>query len=123
MPRILVTTAFKFAVDGNHVHEIEPGEHEVSERCALVAVEHLQVATLLDELAAPAPNAAPPAPAEGAAPTAPAAPAAASVTPPAAKPAVIPAKAPNKPKQAPAKPKPAVKPKPVAKPAAPGDGA
>ncbi|MBP5971065.1 hypothetical protein [Pseudomonas iridis] len=45
MPIILVTAGFKFAVDGNHVIEVEPGEQDVSERCAEVAVEHLQVAT------------------------------------------------------------------------------
>lgn len=48
MPRILVTAAFKFAVDGLHVIEVEPGEQEVSERCAEVAVDHLQVASRLD---------------------------------------------------------------------------
>ena len=48
MPRILVTTGFKFAVDGLHVIEVEPGEQDVSERCAEVAVEHLQVASRLD---------------------------------------------------------------------------
>jgi hypothetical protein len=48
MPRILVTAAFKFAVDGLHVIEVEPGEQDVSERCAEVAVEHLQVASRLD---------------------------------------------------------------------------
>lgn len=53
MPRILVTAAFKFAVDGLHVIDIEPGEQDVSERCAKVAVDHLQVASRLDG-AAPA---------------------------------------------------------------------
>ena len=48
MPRILVTAAFKFAVDGLHVIEVEPGEQDVSERCAEVAVDHLQVASRLD---------------------------------------------------------------------------
>lgn len=102
MPRILVTEAFKFAVDGNHVLEVALGEHDVSERCALVAVEHLQVATLLDDVAAPAPIVVPPA--------------AAPVTPPTAKPAATLAKAPIKPKTA-------AKAKPVAKAATAGDGA
>lgn len=51
MPKIIVDTAFPFAVDGNQVVLVEVGEHEVSERCALVAVEHLKVATLLDAAA------------------------------------------------------------------------
>lgn len=48
MPRILVTAGFKFAVDGLHVIEVEPGEQDVSERCAEVAVDHLKVASRLD---------------------------------------------------------------------------
>lgn len=48
MPRILVTAAFKFAVDGLHVIEVAPGEQDVSERCAEVAVDHLKVASRLD---------------------------------------------------------------------------
>ncbi len=48
MPMILVTKPFPFAVDGNHIIQIETGEQEVSERCALVAVDHLKVATLAD---------------------------------------------------------------------------
>ena len=48
MPRILVTATFKFAVDGLHVIEVEPGEQDVSERCAEVAVDHLKVASRLD---------------------------------------------------------------------------
>lgn len=59
MPRILVTEGFKFAVDGNQVIEVEPGEQDVSERCAEVAVEHLKVATLVGAAAAPV---TPPAP-------------------------------------------------------------
>jgi hypothetical protein len=43
-----VTAGFKFAVDGLHVIEVEPGEQEVSERCAEVAVDQLKVATLVD---------------------------------------------------------------------------
>lgn len=45
MPTIIVAKPFQFAVDGNHVVTVEAGEQEVSERCALVAVEHLKVAT------------------------------------------------------------------------------
>lgn len=45
MQTIIVDKAFLFAEGGNHVTEIETGEQEVSERCALVAVEHLKVAT------------------------------------------------------------------------------
>lgn len=48
MPIISVKKAFPFAVDGNQVVEIQTGEQEVSERCALVAVEHLGVAEYLD---------------------------------------------------------------------------
>lgn len=48
MPRILVTEGFKFAVDGLHVIEVAPGEQDVSERCAEVAVDHLKVASRLD---------------------------------------------------------------------------
>lgn len=48
MPRILVAAGFKFAVDGLHVIEVEPGEQDVSERCAEVAVDHLKVASRLD---------------------------------------------------------------------------
>jgi hypothetical protein len=49
MPKILVTQAFPFAVEGNHVVQVETGEQEVSDRCALVAVDHLNVATYLGE--------------------------------------------------------------------------
>ena len=48
MPTILVTKPFPFAEDGNHVIQIEIGEQEVSERCALVAVDHLKIATLVE---------------------------------------------------------------------------
>ncbi|MDN7144150.1 hypothetical protein KC131_26235 [Pseudomonas sp. JQ170] len=48
MPIISVETPFKFAEGGNEVVEIPVGEHDVSDRCALVAVEHLGVATYLD---------------------------------------------------------------------------
>lgn len=46
MPKINVTQAFPFSPDGNTVVQIEVGEQEVSERCAIVAVEQLKVATL-----------------------------------------------------------------------------
>lgn len=46
MPIIVVKTPFRIAEDGNQVIDYAIGEHEVSERTALVAVEHLQVATL-----------------------------------------------------------------------------
>ena len=49
MPTINVTKPFPFAVDGNEVIQIELGEQDVSDRCALVAVEHLGFATLLDD--------------------------------------------------------------------------
>lgn len=48
MPFISVKKPFPFAVDGNQVVEIQAGEQEVSERCALVAVEHLGVAEYLE---------------------------------------------------------------------------
>ncbi|WP_278400450.1 hypothetical protein [Stutzerimonas kunmingensis] len=49
MPKILVHQAFPFAPDGNRVVRIETGEQEVSDRCAIVAVDHLKVATLAGE--------------------------------------------------------------------------
>lgn len=49
MRTINVTKPFPFAVDGNEVIQIEVGEQDVSDRCALVAVEHLGFATLLDD--------------------------------------------------------------------------
>lgn len=49
MPIILVNQAFPFSPDGNHVVQIEAGEQDVSDRCAIVAVEHLKVATLAGE--------------------------------------------------------------------------
>ncbi|MFG0924204.1 HeH/LEM domain-containing protein [Pseudomonas sp. CJQ_8] len=48
MPIISVEASFKFAEGGNEVIEIQVGEQDVSDRCALVAVEHLGVATYLD---------------------------------------------------------------------------
>jgi len=50
MPIILVKKPFPFSADGNHVVEVPAGEQEVSDRCALVAIEHLGVASYLDQL-------------------------------------------------------------------------
>ena len=50
MPIILVKKPFPFSADGNHVVEVGAGEQDVSERCALVAVEHLGVASYLNQL-------------------------------------------------------------------------
>jgi len=49
MPRILVRQAFLFSPDGNHAVQIETGEQEVSDRCAIVAVDHLKVAAMAGE--------------------------------------------------------------------------
>jgi hypothetical protein len=38
MPKIFVKKPFRFAVDGNHVIDVEDGEQEVTERCAKVAL-------------------------------------------------------------------------------------
>ncbi len=48
MPIILVKKPFPFSADGNQVVEVQAGEQDVSERCALVAVDHLGVAEYLD---------------------------------------------------------------------------
>ncbi|WP_327440270.1 HeH/LEM domain-containing protein [Pseudomonas donghuensis] len=48
MQSILVKKPFPFSPDGNQVVEVQTGEQDVSDRCALVAVEHLGVATYLD---------------------------------------------------------------------------
>lgn len=50
MPIIIVKKPFPFSADGNHVVEVGVGEQDVSERCALVAVEHLGVASYLNQL-------------------------------------------------------------------------
>ena len=50
MPFIIVKKPFPFSADGNHVVEVPAGEQEVSERCALVAVEHLGVASYPSQL-------------------------------------------------------------------------
>lgn len=45
MPMIVVNTRFKIAVSqGNEVISFEPGEYEVSDRVAEVAIKHLKVA-------------------------------------------------------------------------------
>jgi hypothetical protein len=44
MPKIIVETKFKHSDDGNAVITYAPGEHDVSERCATVAIEQLKVA-------------------------------------------------------------------------------
>ncbi|MFJ3153505.1 hypothetical protein ACIPIX_05070 [Pseudomonas protegens] len=49
MPIIFVKKPFPFAVDGNQIVEVQEGEQCVSERCALVAVDHLGVAEYLDQ--------------------------------------------------------------------------
>lgn len=48
MPKINVRQNFLFSPDGNTVIEVEAGEQEVSERCAVVAVDQLKVADLVD---------------------------------------------------------------------------
>lgn len=50
MPIIIVKKPFPFSADGNHVVEVPVGEQDVSDRCALVAVEHLGVASYLNQL-------------------------------------------------------------------------
>lgn len=45
MPIITVKEAFKFAEGGNTVIEYDKGVHEVSDRCAEVAIDQLKVAT------------------------------------------------------------------------------
>lgn len=56
MPIILVKKPFPFALDGNQVVEVQAGEQDVSERCALVAVDHLGVAEYLDRQRASGPR-------------------------------------------------------------------
>ncbi len=52
MPIIDVKELFSIAIEnGNKVIEIEPGHHEVDDRIAEVAVNHLQVATLVEPFA------------------------------------------------------------------------
>ncbi|MCK9466180.1 MAG: hypothetical protein M0Q29_09865 [Thiopseudomonas sp.] len=49
MPIIIVDESFKFAIGGNEVVEYCPGAHEVSDRCAHVAVNDLKVAAYADD--------------------------------------------------------------------------
>jgi hypothetical protein len=46
MQKIIVKQKFAYAIGGNDVVEFEPGEHEVDDDCAIVAVEQLKVAKL-----------------------------------------------------------------------------
>ncbi|MDZ3990371.1 HeH/LEM domain-containing protein [Pseudomonas sp. Teo4] len=56
MPIILVKKPFPFAPDGNQVIEVQAGEQDVSDRCALVAVDHLGVAEYLSQKGPPVPR-------------------------------------------------------------------
>lgn len=56
MPKIIVETAFKHSDDGNTVNSYEPGEQEVSERCATVAIDQLKVASPAGTSKQPAPD-------------------------------------------------------------------
>lgn len=49
MPAINVTKSFQWSPDGKGVIDYAPGIHDVPERCAVVAVEHLEVASLLTD--------------------------------------------------------------------------
>tara|TARA_R110002012_G_scaffold206493_2_gene376420 strand:+ start:723 stop:1031 length:309 start_codon:yes stop_codon:yes gene_type:complete len=49
MPTINVTKSFPFSPDGKTVIEYDKGQHDVSERCAVVAVDQLKVATLISD--------------------------------------------------------------------------
>ncbi len=49
MPAINVIKSFQWSPDGKGVIDYAPGVHDVPERCAVVAVEHLEVATLLTD--------------------------------------------------------------------------
>lgn len=49
MPVIIVNESFKFAIGGIEVVEYCPGAHEVSDRCAHVAVHDLKVAGYADD--------------------------------------------------------------------------
>ncbi|MGH8382623.1 hypothetical protein [Pseudomonas sp.] len=53
MQSILVKKPFPFSPDGNQVVEVQAGEQDVSDRCAVVAVEHLGVAEYLDRQRGP----------------------------------------------------------------------
>mgnify|MGYP001226402955 CR=1 FL=1 len=49
MPTINVIKSFQWSPDGKEVIDYAPGTHDVPERCAVVAVEHLEAATLLTD--------------------------------------------------------------------------
>lgn len=49
MPTINVIKSFPWSPDGKEVIDYAPGVHDVPERCAVVAVDHLEVATLLTD--------------------------------------------------------------------------
>lgn len=49
MPTINVIKSFQWSPDGKEVIDYAPGTHDVPERCAVVAVKHLEVATLLTD--------------------------------------------------------------------------
>lgn len=53
MPKITVEKEFRHSDDGNVVNTYPPGDHEVSERCATVAIDQLGVAKIAGE---PGPN-------------------------------------------------------------------
>lgn len=56
-PIIYVNKVFKVAVDnGNRVIEIEPGEHDVDDRIAEIAVNQLKVAEYAKEFNTPEPE-------------------------------------------------------------------
>ncbi|WP_297310783.1 hypothetical protein [Neptuniibacter sp.] len=57
MPFIKVNKQFKHSDDGNAVNTYEVGEHEVSDRCAEVAIDQLEVAELIDAPEEPEPKA------------------------------------------------------------------
>jgi len=56
MPKIIVETEFKHSDDGNIVNTYAPGEQEVSDRCATVAIEQLKVARPAGTTKQPAPD-------------------------------------------------------------------
>lgn len=65
-PLIDVKETFKVAVDnGNRVIEIEPGEHDVDDRIAEIAVNQLQVAELVQPDSNPDPKPTKPKPVKG----------------------------------------------------------
>ena len=49
MPTINVIKSFQWSPDGKEVIDYAPGIHDVPERCAVVAVDHLEAAQLLTD--------------------------------------------------------------------------